>query len=573
MWFSSKYGSYEASLSFRAYTGAVTLYPNNDNQATFGLPTRRWQRVYATNLCSDTNGVNLIGVPNKAGTMALMSDVELAANSGSQLYTTGVWYAKMYSASTVPTGAEYNGRNYADFSQVDSDNNPVIKIYTGASGAWTLTETITPPATYNGYITVTSKIWDIAEQSGQQGGQILWSYSQKTFTPYPRIISFDNANITNSTITTSTFSGTATLASGSTVIMPENPSGDQIVNKDYVDAHAGTSSYHPDLFDWKWADHQLDDVQWLRADTFSWQDGDVYEAAYDHLADDVANGTIQNETIAGILISYYLAPDGHKITTPSLLNKVEQIYNATGVAWYYVWDNENKRFKLPRTKFGVTGLRDTVGNYVAPGLPNITGTESVYIRYNTASGAFQLDPESSGTKNASGSTYTASNSLTFDASRSSSIYGASTTVQAPATQMYLYFYVGEFTQTAIENTAGLNAELFNDKVDLDADNFSTTGKRNIRSLLLPDYANGITVQNANASSGTYTAPTEGQFMLSILAGSNTTTFKINNVAVGFQKSTTTGSYSVCHDVFVKTGDVMTWTCSASVTMAAQFYPF
>ena len=28
--------------------------------------------------------------------------------------------------------------------------------------------------------------------------------------------------------------------------------------------------------------------------------------------------------------------------------------------------------------------------------------------------------------------------------------------------MYLYFYVGNFTQTAIEQTAGLNAEMFND---------------------------------------------------------------------------------------------------------------
>ena len=33
--------------------------------------------------------------------------------------------------------------------------------------------------------------------------------------------------------------------------------------------------------------------------------------------------------------------------------------------------------------------------------------------------------------------------------------------------MYLYFYVGEFTQTAIEQTAGLNAELFNGKADVD----------------------------------------------------------------------------------------------------------
>jgi hypothetical protein len=32
--------------------------------------------------------------------------------------------------------------------------------------------------------------------------------------------------------------------------------------------------------------------------------------------------------------------------------------------------------------------------------------------------------------------------------------------------MYLYFYVGNFEQSAIEQTAGLNAELFNGKADV-----------------------------------------------------------------------------------------------------------
>lgn len=35
-----------------------------------------------------------------------------------------------------------------------------------------------------------------------------------------------------------------------------------------------------------WSDHLLNDVSWLRADTFSWQSGDVYVAAYEHLLND-----------------------------------------------------------------------------------------------------------------------------------------------------------------------------------------------------------------------------------------------------------------------------------------------
>ena len=40
------------------------------------------------------------------------------------------------------------------------------------------------------------------------------------------------------------------------------------------------------LFDFKWTDHKLNDMSWLNADTFSWQSGDVYVAAYEHLVKD-----------------------------------------------------------------------------------------------------------------------------------------------------------------------------------------------------------------------------------------------------------------------------------------------
>lgn len=142
-----------------------------------------------------------------------------AADKGEQLYQTGVWYAKMYSDTVVPTGSEYEDRNYADFSQVDSDNNPIIVIYECQSGVWTEIQRITPPTEYNGYLPITSKFWDIQEQTGQQGGEVLWSYNTKRFTPFPRIISYDSIHITGD----------------STVVIPDNPSSTQIVNKDYVD--------------------------------------------------------------------------------------------------------------------------------------------------------------------------------------------------------------------------------------------------------------------------------------------------------------------------------------------------
>jgi hypothetical protein len=415
--------------------------PASNNVRELGSSSLKWEAVYAGML---NNGANLV-IPNKAGTLATMDDVELAAQSGTPLYKTGVWYAKMYRNTVAPSGAEYDGRNYADFSQVDRDGNPIIIIYEGRAGRWAEARRITPPAEYDGYITVTSKIWDIAEQAGQQGGRVLWSHTSREFTPYPLIVSFEDIGITGD----------------STVDMPQNPGPNQIVNKDYVDNHIPTGNfYHPDLFDWKWADHQVNDVQWLRADTFSWQDGGVYEAAYQHLAEDIDGKTLQSETVGSTTIQFYLADDGHKICPDTQESNVEAIYTATGVAWYYILDTTNQRFKLPRTKFGVTGLRDTVGKYVEAGLPD--HNHKIIINTKWGSQNNNNGPNWCG-DDATRATNVPATST--NASTSNSIYGNSDTVQPKATQMYLYFYVGEFTQTALENTAGLNAELFNDKVD------------------------------------------------------------------------------------------------------------
>lgn len=224
------------------------------------------------------------------------------------------------------------------------------------------------------------------------------------------------------------------------------------------------------LLSFMWADHQLNDISWLRADTFSWQSGAVYTAVYQHLADDITGKTLQSETIDGTTIQFYLANDGHKICPASEESNVQAVYNATGVAWYYIVDIENQRFKLPRTQFGFTGLRDSVGDFVAQNvlLPNITGSFYVDVYGGGgATGAFTRDSNYNVPNHAN---WAAEGwRINLDASRSSSVYsgdGTNTLIQPRATQMYLYFYVGNFTQTALENTAGLNTELFNGKADL-----------------------------------------------------------------------------------------------------------
>lgn len=258
------------------------------------------------------------------------------------------------------------------------------------------------------------------------------------------------------------------------------------------------------LFDFKWTDHTISSMEWTRSDTFSWQDGEVYVEAFAHLEADFQNGTDESETIGSYTIDYVLAPDGHKIVQPNMETTVANIFDETGVAWYYVLDRVNDRFKLPRTKYGFNGLRDEVGNYIAAGLPNITGGFNE-VRSGSSgtgwNGAIKKDAGNaysySGWSDSGGSRRSV---LTFDASHSNAIYGNSTTVQPPATQMYLYFYVGQFSQSATEQTAGLNASLFNGKVDTDSSWGFPSGTYDDLTLL--------------ASGGTYTAPANGWFYFS-----------------------------------------------------------
>lgn len=319
------------------------------------------------------------------------------------------------------------------------------------------------------------------------------------------------------------------------------------------------------LLDFKWTDCIMNDVSWLRADTFSWQSGGVYVAAYNHLVADLSGATSETETIGSYTVTFYRATDGHKICLANQETTVLNIYNETGVAWYYIVDTVNTIFKLPRTKFGFEGVRNNVGDLIAESLPNITG----FI--NGASygvgGSFQTTSDGSANWGTGGFNY---GEISFDASRSSSTYQNNAPVQERATQMYLYFYVGDFSQTATEQTAGLNSSLFNGKADLNLANVSNAGSSLGASWSMPS---GIYDDLTLGASGTeYTAPANGWYYAR-KERSDLQYFLFNNITKGYSINYAPDGGNTVYGIFpVCKGDVVSIAYTTSgTTRAFRFY--
>lgn len=242
-------------------------------------------------------------------------------------------------------------------------------------------------------------------------------------------------------------------------------------------------------------------------------DGTAFSASVNKI---MVNST-DTYTINGseVVLDVKIGSDGHKVVlvTDDEDATVSSIFNATGVAWYYVLDRDNSRFKLPRTIYSFDGARGNVGGYIEAGLPDFGGQlGSINGHGFVANGIFKQT--SAYVTNPGGGTGDWRN-VEAKGSYSNEIYGKSNTVQPPATECYLYFYVGGFNDDAISQTAGLNASLFMDKMSKDGSDSTSVALSNILtsasssslsdmvSLVMPDYSSGITV------SGTFTPTTNG----------------------------------------------------------------
>lgn len=331
----------------------------------------------------------------------------------------------------------------------------------------------------------------------------------------------NNGDIVESTVTPSSIG---------TVKSVNNTSPDSNGN---VTIDVGAGGYHPQIFTFQWSDHLLNDIQWLRGDTFSWQDGSVYVTAYDHLVDDITGKSLQTETIAGYTISYYLADDGHKIAPDTEETDILGLYNDTGIAWYYILDTTNERFKFPRDNAkhgeliekyssGTEWYRVYSDGWCEQGGQTTAGTTNTFLKPFTTTNysVSAIDMDSSPSDGGFGTFYynKSTTSIAFQTTSVSNFeinwscagYISTPTNQYLSEYKYLYFYVGEYEQSAVEQTAGLNADLFNAKVDLNASNLNAQGQSLISGLGLP--SSTYETMTVGASGSTYTAPANGWFV-------------------------------------------------------------
>lgn len=290
-----------------------------------------------------------------------------------------------------------------------------------------------------------------------------------------------------------------------------------------------------------------------------------------------------SETIEGVTITYYETYNGMKIITDAAeITNEETIYNLIGVDNYFILDEVNNRFKLPRinparkdlitlmrakgngTTIGFTDGTNNggliTGKYMN-GVNSAGGTVVQQLAYNTQVGI------STGLGNFG--FYDGSNAsnnilfnevktlgLTTDSTKSGIVIDPtdSDTVK-DGSFTYLYFYLGNTGDVVDHQIASIALELFNGKVDLDAQNLNATGKSTVGKMALPsDTYEDLTL---GASATTYTMSHNGYLLADLyFNNANGMVYVFNtNTYLGMQSTRGNGGRAIAY-VPVKKGDVI-----------------
>lgn len=177
----------------------------------------------------------------------------------------------------------------------------------------------------------------------------------------------------------------------------------------------------------------------------------------------------------------------------------------------FVYDSVNNTVRLPKISNILQGTTNpnALGNLTEAGLPNITGRfQGAGENAGDAVGAFYRigagwQVSNSGDRD---------NIYGFDASRSSSIYGKSTTVQPETIKVFYYIVLTNDPKTAIQVDIDNIATDLNGKADVDFTNVNDSGSSLCANWAMPSSTSvNLTL---GPSQSTYTAPANGWFVFS-----------------------------------------------------------
>ncbi len=237
----------------------------------------------------------------------------------------------------------------------------------------------------------------------------------------------------------------------------------------------------------------------------------------------------------------------------------QQSVSTYGVCGKFVYDSTNNTVRLPKVSDILQGTTDVtaLGDLVEAGLPNITGSISSSGRLfnpGTTAGAFSSTTVT-GPALTNGGNQAMLNSLSFSASRSSSIYGNSSTVQPQAIKVLYYIVIANSTKTEIQSDIDEVVTDLNGKADTDLTNTTNTGYIKMAGASMP--SNKYINLTLGASGTTYTAPANGWFCVNTGNVAGSVTIYNANLGMGTMSPAISGWGGGVAFLPVKKGDIVT----------------
>lgn len=202
-------------------------------------------------------------------------------------------------------------------------------------------------------------------------------------------------------------------------------------------------------------------------------------------------------------------------------------------------------------------------------MPNLKGSLGVQeAGHGVVDGVFYKG----GTAQGVSASYSNRDILKMDAHRYSSTYQDDAPVQQRATQMYLYFYLGDTGEIVDHQIASIALELFNEKAGINLDNITTAAKGVISNLSSPKLIGSSLINMGNNS----ICPTDGVIRVSINCDyGREVVVRVNGQAIAGNHWTRVTNYSgvaywsVCP---VSKGDVITFAGETGYVELCSFYP-